>query len=102
MKIRSKENFSWTKNSGSYTQDSYPMSKLITDIRKLQRLLLISLDSLEREDLKNLKFDINYLYERISKFISSREVPSNISRDYENLVEDVKHKIFEIDKRILG
>lgn len=98
--IKSKDNFSWTRKSDSTTTVS--ISKIVTDMRRLQRLLLISLNALDREDLKALKKDIVFLENAISDGIEGREVPSNIIRDYDHLKEDVREKVSDIDKRILG
>jgi hypothetical protein len=105
--IKSKDSFSWSKGSSSYSYNQrgndgpVSLSKIVTDIRKLQRLLSISLNALEREDLTDLKKDISYLQHSISENISKKDVPSNIDRDYQNLNEDVREKISEIDKKIL-
>ncbi|NCP71810.1 hypothetical protein GW835_00235 [archaeon] len=106
--IKSKDSFSWSKGSTNYSYNQrgndspVSLSKIVTDIRKLQRLLSISLNSLDREDLTALKKDISYLQHSISDNISKKDVPSNIERDYDRLNEDVRDKISEIDKRILS
>ena len=114
--IKSKDSFSWAKgssyNTGSSSQhySSYKkdqtgpvsLSKIVTDIRKVQRLLSISLVSLSREDLTSLKKDIVYLQHLVSENISQKDAPSNIIRDYNILNEDIRDKISEIDKRILS
>ncbi len=106
VNIKSKDSFSWTNNSSSsYGQRGSDapasLSKIVTDIRKLQRLLSISLSALDRDDLNALKKDISYLQHSISENISKKDAPSNIIRDYERLNEDVRDKISEIDKRIM-
>jgi hypothetical protein len=114
--IKSKDSFSWAKGSTYTNNPSYQstvnykkesvgfvsLSKIVTDIRKIQRLLSISLSSLTREDLTNLKKDIVYFQHMISKNIAQKDAPSNIVRDYNNLNEDVRVKISEIDKKILS
>jgi len=102
--IRSKDNFSWTKKEDSYkySESTVSLSQIITDIRRLQRLLTISLYSLDREDLNALKKDICYLQNQISENISRKTPPSNILRDYHNLNESVRDKLLEIDKQIIG
>lgn len=104
VNIKSKDSFSWTGKDFKYTQRSnyVPVSKIISDIRKLQRLTTLSTNSFQREDFKELKKDILYLKEEISDNILKREVASNISRDYEVLMKDVKDRLIEIDRNILG
>lgn len=106
VNIRSKDSYSWAKgSSSSYNSrgDDSPatLAKIVTDIRKLQRLLTISLSALDRDDLNALKKDILYLQHIISENISKKDAPANIIRDYESLNDDVRDKVSEIDKRIL-
>jgi hypothetical protein len=104
VNIKSKDNFSWTGKDFKYTQrsDYVPVSKIISDIRKLQSLTTLSTNSFQREDFKELKKDILYLKDEISNNILKREVPSNISKDYDFLMKDVKDRLIEIDRNILG
>jgi hypothetical protein len=104
VNIKSKDNFSWTGKDFKYTQrsDYVPVSKIISDIRKLQSLTTLSTNSFQREDFKELKKDILYLKDEISNNILKREVPSNISKDYDFLMKDVEEKLVEIDRNILG
>ncbi len=104
VNIRSKDSFSWTGKSSNYRdkKDFVPTSKIISDIRTLQKLISMSTNSFHRDDFKELKRDILYLKNEITKNIIGREVPSNISRDYEFLIKDVDEKLIEIDKEILG
>ncbi len=101
--IKSKKSFSWTDDSQNYNKKNFiPVSKIISDIRKLQRLITISTNGFHREDYRELKKDILYLKEEISENILGKEVPSNVSRDYEYLMHDVEERLLEIDKEILG
>jgi hypothetical protein len=104
VNIRSKDSFSWTGKSSNYTdkKDFIPTSRIISDIRSLQKLIAMSTNSFKREDFQELKKDILYLKNEITKNITGRDVPSNISRDYEYLMKDVEERIIEIDKEILG
>lgn len=102
--IRSKENFSWTKKDDDYKYSSshVSLSLIITDIRRLERLLTISLYSLDREDLNALKKDICFLQNQISENISKKNPPSNILDNFHRINEAVRDKLSDIDKQIMG
>lgn len=99
-KIKSKNNFSWTKKENT-SPPTVSLSKIVADIRELQKLVSMSLHHLDKEDLSNLKYDINYLKNKISDDILKKNVPDNVINDYENLIEMVKEKLSEIDKKML-
>ena len=75
------------------------LSLILSDLRKLQRLLSTNIEQMSRVQLTTLKKEILSLQYNLSENISKKSLSSNIVSEFENLEYEIKDKILEIDKK---
>jgi hypothetical protein len=78
------------------------LSLILSDLRKLQRLLSTNIEQMSKVQLTTLKKEILNLQYNLSENISKKSLSSNIVSEFENLDYDIKDKILEIDKKFLN
>ncbi len=89
------------QNKDFQLEKPFSMSRVYLNVKTLQKLVGTNLSTLSKDRLRQLKEDIIHLDKSIDSDLVNHQVPDHVMDAYDDVSQEIKPKLLEIDKWIL-